>query len=695
MDAAADALRMTMSDIASLAQVQRPVVSMWRKRSAGSDSPFPLPVAVERGLEIFDAVHIARWLEATGRGNNPEAAEDVAAFARMPSPVAGQQPGGRPNFDGLTSLLTLKVMTGSTLGRLDSHELMDIADECDPDDLFLYSELAALGPALASMADFADRLADSAYNPAEAFERLLADRFRSGLKEHAATALTGSAIDLVASAAVELASTLGTDAVFVDSTSSSDLLLGVIQEFGDSGHINVLTANDDGGAARLVRRRLRVHGVQEARVVEEDGDGFTVQGAAVHVAQYPSPGEPGMDTARILSAVERIILQMDDDQRAVIIAPARVLSDAPLPPLATELRSGLLRSGRVRAIVRLPQGLLRSKPREAQALWVLGPSFADVEIADKWTMVADLFTSRLTEDVVQDLISDIAASMGDLPTVRAHSFRFARLVRTRQLLAGRGSLVALRPPSSANNPDELRSGDADALVRIEDLVRLIGAERPSSPTPAVAVLPVERNSALQPGTVKELLAAGQLSYVKGNRMKAGNFTVASGLKVVGPAEVIEPHAEPPQHISLLHFAARCPSGRLTEPGDVVFCTSPRPAARVDGEGGAVVVFPARVLRIDAGDPGGLVPDVVAADINKLAPADKDWRKWQLRRTSDAQRRPLQNALAELQHEQQEARLRLEQLEELATLITDGVAGGSLNLTDPISNHAAAPTEGTS
>jgi hypothetical protein len=101
-----------------------------------------------------------------------------------------------------------------------------------------------------------------------------------------------------------------------------------------------------------------------------------------------------------------------------------------------------------------------------------------------------------------------------------------------------------------------------------------------------------------------------------------------------------------------------------------------------------------VLRIDAGDPGSLVPDAVVRDINSLDPADKAWRNWRLRRTPDAQRRPLAATLQRLQHEQAEARQRLKQLEELATLITDGVAGGSLTLTDPISNHAAAPAEGT-
>lgn len=391
----ATALRMSLSDVAALAQVQRPVVSMWRKRSAGAPHPFPRAVAVEAGREVFDADEIAAWLAATGRGNNPEALSDVAAFARMSTP-AGSTQNGRSTVDGLTALLTLKAMTGMSAGSLSPDDLLDAADECDPDDLFLYSELEALGPALAATAEFADRLVDSAYNAPAAFEQLLAARFRAGLREHADTALAEAAVGLVAAAAVELASTLGRDAVFADSTpGGSDLLMGIVHAAGENSHLTLLTADDGGAAARLVRRRLRVHGVESARIQANPSGEFAVHGQAVHVAQYPSPGEPGMDAERILSAIEHIALQMDDQQRAVIIAPARVLCDAPLTAAPAGLRAGLLRTARVRAVVRLPQGLLRSKPREAQALWVLGPSFAEVPIAERWTMVADLSARHL------------------------------------------------------------------------------------------------------------------------------------------------------------------------------------------------------------------------------------------------------------------------------------------------------------
>lgn len=683
----AEALRMSLSDVAALAQVQRPVVSMWRKRSAESVHPFPEPAALEGGRELFDADEVARWLAATGRGNNREAVSDAAAFARVPGAAAGSAQG--TTLDALTALLTLKAMTGSALGTLSTAELLDLADECDPDDQFLYSELEAKGASLASTASFADRLVDSAYNAPAAFEQLLTARFPTGLREHSETALTESAVGLIAAAAVELAATLGGNAVFADATrGGSDLLMGVAHAAGEGVPLTFLAPDDDDAAGRLVRRRLRVHGVEAGMIRVDPGGEFAVHGPVVHVAQYPSPGQPGMDASQILSAVEHLVLQMDDQQRAVVIAPARVLCDLPLDASPAGLRAGLLRIGRVRAIVRLPQGLLLSKPREAQALWVLGPSFAEVPIAERWTMAADLSTHDLTEDVKQDLVSDIVASMGNGATVRAHSFRFARLVQTRLLLASRKSLVAAPPHRSARI-----QGGAEAALRVEELVRLLQTSD-SQHTAAVKVLPADPDGKAQSAPVQDLIAAGTLKYIKGNRLEDADLAAREGIRILGPTDLLDPHGAPARHIGLLDLAAKYPASRLTQPGDVVFCTSPRPTAMVDTQGGAAVVFPARVLRIDTGDPGGLLADVVAADINKLPSADKTWRQWRLRRTPDAQRKKLGGTLARLQHEQQQARERLGLLEELVTLITDGVAGGSLTLTDPSAKLAEPQTEGT-
>ena len=70
---------LSMGDIARLAKVKRPVVSMWRQRQrtrVGSVA-FPEP-AVTSPAERFRADDVLQWLEDTGRGNNPDAAIDMA-----------------------------------------------------------------------------------------------------------------------------------------------------------------------------------------------------------------------------------------------------------------------------------------------------------------------------------------------------------------------------------------------------------------------------------------------------------------------------------------------------------------------------------------------------------------------------------------------------------------------------------------
>ncbi|WP_262364388.1 hypothetical protein [Arthrobacter echini] len=683
-------LRMTLTDIAALAHVQRPVVSLWRTRSAGSGHPFPDPVVVDNGRPHFDADEVAAWLAATGRGNNAEADADLAAFAR-PQAQGQEQQTSRPRFDGLTALLTLKALTGGMLGHLDTDELLDTADDHDPDDLFLFSEIASVGGDLVSLAHFADRLADSAYTAAEAFEGLLANRFRTGPPELAATALTDAAQRLLVTSAVELSAGLDGEPGFVDAAGGGgDVLMAVVDALSERDQVRVVPSDDDGPAARLLRRRLRVHGVDTGP--DPVADPIEGSSSLVHLAQYPSPGQLTMSTAEILTAIERISDRLDDHQRAVVLAPARVLSDTVTGRDAADLRSGILRAGRVRAIVRLPAGLLRSRPREVQALWVLGPSFADVPIADRWTMVADLGQRALTQDVSRDLVSDLVASMGDLATVRAHAFRFARLVRTRSLLAAPGSLVT----DTGHHRDAQRSPAEDAL-RAEHLNRILGAAGFAvGAVPAGPDRPAGGRRVPERVPVARLLAARTLRYLPGNRWDAPSEETARGAALLGPAEVLDPTAQP-RRIPVLDFVQQVPGGRLTEPGDVVFCTSPRPAAMVDTAGGSVVVFPARAFRIDAGDPGGLLAEVVAADINALGASEKEWRRWLLRTTPEQQRAPLHAALRGLRHEQDALRERLGLVEELARLILDGVAGGSLTLTGvdvPDAPTHPVSTEGT-
>jgi hypothetical protein len=144
---------------------------------------------------MFDADEVAAWLETTGRGNNTEARNDVAAFARMPAPQCRAQ--GRPPamLNGLTALLALKVITGQELGR---STRMNCWTPPMKRTRMTCSSIPSLKPwaaELSGLAGFADRLADSAFSAPAAFEKLLSLRFREGLREHSDTALTDPALD--------------------------------------------------------------------------------------------------------------------------------------------------------------------------------------------------------------------------------------------------------------------------------------------------------------------------------------------------------------------------------------------------------------------------------------------------------------------------------------------------------------------
>jgi len=53
-------LRISLSDIALLARVQRPVVSMWRTRAARTNHPFPDAIVTDRGQPAFDSSDTSR-----------------------------------------------------------------------------------------------------------------------------------------------------------------------------------------------------------------------------------------------------------------------------------------------------------------------------------------------------------------------------------------------------------------------------------------------------------------------------------------------------------------------------------------------------------------------------------------------------------------------------------------------------------
>src|SRR3954453_4157280 len=134
MSTSTPARLLTLPDIAALAGVQRPVVSMWRTRTSVRGVTFPFPVAVEviKGVEHFAMDDVVAYLAATGRGRNPESALDAPTLT---APVDAVHASAE-------TLLTLALVTGEDLADAD---LIALASEVDPDDAFLLREVRGGG----------------------------------------------------------------------------------------------------------------------------------------------------------------------------------------------------------------------------------------------------------------------------------------------------------------------------------------------------------------------------------------------------------------------------------------------------------------------------------------------------------------------------------------------------------------------
>jgi hypothetical protein len=267
MPATESPLLMTMSDIAALARVRRPVVTVWRTRAARNGIPFPAPVLRERGQEFFDAGQVGSWLTETRRGNNPDASADAAAYAAPPRSAHAEG----DTFPAVTALLALRSLIGGPLRALSPDELLDAADEHDPDDDLLYREVECAGGARESLARYVDELVEAAYTEAAAFERLMADRSRADRRDLDDTVLSSSALDLMSRTATALAATQPGDPVIVDVTGSAgDVLIAIARDEDSARDLTVITASGD-GATRATSPGGSPHPAQNRRRPERWG----------------------------------------------------------------------------------------------------------------------------------------------------------------------------------------------------------------------------------------------------------------------------------------------------------------------------------------------------------------------------------------------------------------------------------------
>lgn len=649
-------LLIDLAGVARLAGVRRPVASTWRARFRESADPFPHARLEKGGRPFFDAMSVAQWLARTEHGNNPDAVADAAAAAAP----AGFNIAEASHVACIDALLTLQAATGETLGGADSEVLRRIAAAVDPDDSFLTTELSTVEPA---WPEWADLLADAAYSPVEASRALERRHAAMRAADGSGGPLTADAAALAVAVVEALAA--GRDFTLVVSGGILPALaVDLMSRLGDAD-VSVLEQTE----GRSIRRRLVLEGMGIPQSRLPSGK------ARLTILRLPSTD--ARSSSEMLHALDELALGMRDDDRALVLAPAGVLTG----PIGTDdnmTRSDVLRAGRVRAIVRLPSGLISSAVREPLALWVLGRETGDVVVADRFTAVADLTDVDLTAAARTDLASDVLAAMGSAHDVRAHSFRFTRLMRTTSLLAARGGLLPVGGRSVAAAPST------------RELPALLDRARARIPDDVPTAVPSERpGRMLDDASVDALVADRHLRVLSGTRVASDEYA-PTGLVAVGAEDLDTPAAIGERRIDPMVFAQRHPSAHLTAPGDIVFRTSPTAKAWVDHEGSKVVVHPARALHIDPSDPGGLVPDLVALDIDRSSGGPGAWRRWRLRRVPPSADAPLRAALADIASRRSALERRIEDLDHYKDLLAAGVVSGAVTLTDPAAVAASDP-----
>lgn len=619
---------------------------MWRTRFNDGPDAFPTPVSEEEGRPQFSAPDVAEWLARTGHGKNPHAEADLASVA-APRGLSFSDAQAVAELEALVALSYL----ADDLDESASADITRFACVVDPSDDFLRREIEDHARRGSPWVDYALNLIDSVYSPSAAIQ-LIADRSTSADR---ATASAGALAPEVMALVVEMVRMLAhTDSLVRLDPDDASLSSMLAQKLGDSVSLSL----PPDAPARRLKRRLRVDGL----LLSADAANPAVVVARVPVAR-------GADVSSMLYAAEEVALSLRSVDSAVVIGPSRVLVDK-LPRSEERKRADILRSGWVRGIVRLGEGLVPSASRESLSLWVLGNPVGVPAIADRFTATADLSAVSLTPAARFDVVSDVAAAMSAARDVQAREFRFVGLVPTTSLQARSESLVS----SSARRVKRNPSTGAEVTARLDIIGNSIRADLdPVEIDPSPHDVP-------RPAPVSDLIRDRHLRVVSGTRVKS-ELIGSDGLVVVRVSDLDDPSAIGGARIDQLAFASVHSRASLTQPGDIVFRTSPTAAAWVDRDGSKVVAYPARIFRINKKDPGGLLSEVVAADIVDATAGPGAWKRWILRRIEHRSAAPLARALNAIAETRADLEGRSARLDEYATLLVTAATSGAVALID--------------
>jgi hypothetical protein len=698
-------LLVSMSEIAALARVKRPVVSTWRRRHPD----FPAALSQNSGRPLFDGAQVAEWLIASGLGNaaTTELRSELTLFAIIAL---------RERFtpwqlvETLGSLLCLRRLDGRPLtdgtnGPLSEAEadralwltVLRRAERIDAEDGFVLRELRSLDATAAPLARLAEDLVEAAYDEHGAYEWLLAARSRLGLDSLVADAVAPELRRLLAQLTdLHVRLEQGELLTLADPHArAGDLLAALLDDTDDREHVTVLAADPDERLARVTRRRLLLAGVSELDLDVQTGPDLEERLADPDfvVTQLPYRPSEARSVLAALAEVERVADLLRPGCTALILGPADALVDGLKDTEASRLRSALFRGNVVESVVALPGGVLPFRPGYRPALWTLtrGP----VPETEGRVLLADISSEQLTADVRTRLAEDVLLWRAEgFRALDGHDPRYGRVVSVADLdRAFGGPLTPPAPPASAIWSDKVTERPAliaEAEARLERATAGIRAyEDEQGPYRGGVLRRVGRLPRLT--TLGKLIAEGTVTRLPGHRVDDRHLTEDGHHAVLGPEEITGERLVGARRIDRLVLATAYDRVALTEPGDVVYTLTPCLGLYVDHDGFSVVAFPARVLRVGPDVARPLTPRVLAALLgaargtarspSAVRPARRI-EDYQLPDFDQDEVRRFDALLAETEHRERLLRAQADALTEARRLTVAGLADGTLTLADP-------------
>jgi hypothetical protein len=686
---AAPALLMSMAEIAELAKVQRPVVTTWRRRHRD----FPPSVGGDTAQPLFDPRQVADWLIRTGRADRDQIEPELSLHTL--TGLADRCP-GTDLVAAVTALICLRYLAEENEPLADgTHDVLAALREqaaiIDPNDRLFLSEVRDIPSAEGWLAGLVDELVEAAWGCRQAFERIMAtrNRFRAGALS--ASAVSPALARLIAeiSGARELARRTDSLIVTDPAAGAGDLLAAVAHLLGPDRAPMFIGAEADPALARLVRRRLTVHGVPAldmdirigAELPDESGDPDVI------VTQIPYlPGEE-RDASSILDRVGDAAVRITAGRFAVVLGPAAALA-GDLPPFSAgaRARADLLKSDMVEAIIRLPGGVVPFRPGYETALWVLTQARGS-----RWrgrVLLADVSDRLLTGEVVRDLVEDVITWRRDGYVPEAHRRVFGVQMEISSLVDPPRPLMPVRRSGS---PRE-RKASADTRITLvtqygADLDRIgatATADRGHVGTEVLAA--ADRQPATE--AIGALVSRRRLIMLKGTRITAADIDASGQHIVIGSEEVLGYRRPGERRVDREAFANRYPNAPLTEPGDVLVTMSPRPGVMVDHDGYAIAEFPVRALRIPCTEVEQFTPRVLCAllfgdgsggRVTGAVRAARGLAEQRVLLLSPAEVRLLDSLLASIDARRSLAWREIDMLDELRRFATGGLIDGTLTL----------------